>query len=429
MGAALKLNVMRWDVVNDIAAFGSEGRVLEIGVQRGVCGMHLRAREKWGVDPAPIGSVAKHYARFFECTSDQFFARLVPERLFDVVFVDGLHHADQVLRDVENALAHLSPGGAVVLHDCNPQSELAQRIPRATGVWNGDCWKAVVALRQRAELDTFTIDTDQGVAVVTKRPNADGVHTSLPEALTYEVLERDRKNLLGLVHPSRWAERFGAPLALGRVVVLSAIFGDRDTPKPSLAADVDECVLYTDGPNEVAGWRVVPSVAEDSPRLAARRIKTLALELEPADVVVWIDGRITLTGTPIRPLLRKALAGADVAGFPHPWRSTVTSEAQECARLGYAPAGRLERQVAAYRERSFPDELGLWNTMVLARRSTEVTRELGRDWWHQITEHSDRDQVSLPFLLWKHKLACARLGDDVYRRGSSPHFLRGSHNA
>ncbi len=428
MGAVLKPKVMRWDVVNELATLGSEGRVLEIGVQRGVCGSRLQAREKWGVDPEPIGNAERHYTRFFACTSDQFFARLVPDRLFDVVFVDGLHHADQVLRDVENALKHLAPGGAVVLHDCNPQSEAAQRVPRATGVWNGDCWKAVVALRRRADLDVFTIDTDEGVGIVTKRPSVDGALTSVPEVLTYDVLERARERLLGLVPAPRWTERFGAPLALGRVVVLSAIFGNRDLAAPTSMSDADECVLYTDG-DGAAGWRVVEARAEGGPRRAARRIKTLALDLEPADIVVWIDGRITITGVPLRPLLRRALARADVAGFPHPWRSTVASEALECARLGYAPPAALEHQVEGYRAAGFRDDRGLWNTMVLARRATPAVRELGRDWWQHITEHTERDQVSLPYLLWKHGLRCAELGPDVYSRGASPHFLRGAHNA
>ena len=48
-------------------------------------------------------------------------------RRYDLVFVDGLHIADQVERDIVNSLAALAPGGMVVLHDCNPKSRKAAR--------------------------------------------------------------------------------------------------------------------------------------------------------------------------------------------------------------------------------------------------------------------------------------------------------------
>jgi hypothetical protein len=67
--------------------------------------------------------------------------------------------------------------------------------------------------------------------------------------------------------------------------------------------------------------------------------------------------------------------------------------------------------------------------MVLARRNTPAIRELGRAWWEEISRHTVRDQVSLPFILWKLGIQCGRLGDDVYRAGSSRHFHRGRHKA
>ena len=60
-------------------------------------------------------------------TSDAFF--LQNKQLFDLIFIDGLHHSHQVLRDINNALRWLSPSGTIVLHDCNPWIEGRAEYP------------------------------------------------------------------------------------------------------------------------------------------------------------------------------------------------------------------------------------------------------------------------------------------------------------
>jgi SAM-dependent methyltransferase len=420
---------MRWDVINALLDAANGRKFLEIGVQAGVCGARVRADEKWGVDPEARAGASTGYARFFASGSDEFFAQLPADELFDVVMVDGLHHADQVERDTLNALRHLAPGGAIVLHDCNPLTEIAQRVPRATGVWNGDCWKAMARLRARGDVDAFTINADHGVGVVRKARTVAPL-TGLPEVLTWADLEADRARLVGLVEPARWLDRLGPPYSFGRLVVVSAIFGGRDAPLPIPAGlDITEAVLFTDcvSPKDAPGWRVVTCDKAADPRLAARRVKTLALELVDSEVLLWIDGRIRLTGVPLRRLVTEALEEAELAGFPHPWRRCAYAEALECGTLGLAPVDALADQAAAYRDEGLPENAGLWNTMVLARRNTPAMRELGRCWWEEIQRHTVRDQVSLPYLLWRDGIRPGELGPDVYREGSSPYFDRGRH--
>ena len=46
---------------------------------------------------------------------------------FDLIFIDGLHLANQVQKDIENSLKFIKDEGFIVLHDCNPPSEYHQR--------------------------------------------------------------------------------------------------------------------------------------------------------------------------------------------------------------------------------------------------------------------------------------------------------------
>jgi len=419
--------LFRWHLINSLLETTQKKRYLEIGVQRGVCGSKVQAALKIGVDPVPHAQAARGYTALRRQTSDAFFAELGPAEQFDVIFIDGLHHADQVLRDVGNALQHLAPGGTIVLHDCNPATESAQVVPRITGVWNGDCWKAMATLRQRSDLDAFTIDSDHGLGVV--RPARNVSPIQVEGELTYAALTRDRTRLLGLVPANRWQERFGAPFAIGKVTLVTAIFGGRDRSLALPELDADDCVLFTDNPGAAgAGWRVESLPAGGDPRRAARRVKALALDSVDGDIVLWVDGRIALSGAPLRPLLRAALTGADVAGYPHPWRRCAYAEATECAKLKLAAPEALAAQAKAYRAAGFPEQHGLFNTMVLARRRTPATVELGRRWWTEIDQRTLRDQVSFPFVLWQAGLRCAALGPDVYAPGSSDHFRRGRHS-
>lgn len=419
--------VLRWDVISELLSTTKQRRYLEIGVQRGKCAAKVEAAQKWGVDPQPVGGAQRYFHQLFRQTSDDFFARVSPRQRFDVILVDGLHHADQVLRDVDNALRHLADGGTIVMHDCNPQSELAQHVPRMVGVWNGDCWKAMVELRKRPDLVAFTIDSDHGVGVVRRGRNHDPLVGVPPMSdLTYGALERNRVRFVGLVPASRWEEHV-EPLGLGKVVLVSAIFGGRDEPARLPPLDVDKCVLFTDAVTAPPGWTVVRQPTSNDPRRAARKVKTLALDRVDGDVVVWIDGRITPTGAPLRQLLRRALRSSAIASYPHPWRQCLYDEARECASLRIAPERELTIQTTEYNGAGFPKQHGLFNTMVVARRRTDATVELGHDWWAQLERHTLRDQVSFPYVLWQAGLNCSPLGSDVYGQGSSPHFVRGHH--
>ncbi|MHC5211254.1 MAG: class I SAM-dependent methyltransferase, partial [Planctomycetota bacterium] len=160
----------RYDVINYFAHRRRRAvSYLEIGARNGRTLQRVRVRRRVGVDPEP--RVELPGVKIHAQTSDDFFAG--NEQTFDLVFVDGLHHADQVLRDTLNGLACLTPGGAVLLHDCNPLTEEAAARERTVKAWNGDVWKAVAFFRQRhPEVFCRVLDLDQGIGVIVPRAGA-----------------------------------------------------------------------------------------------------------------------------------------------------------------------------------------------------------------------------------------------------------------
>ena len=132
--------MIRWDVINAVAAQIGASDYLEVGVQAGECFRRVQVERKVGVDPDPTSAATVHMS------SDEYFAAQAAlprdERpSFDLVFVDGLHLAEQVIRDAENALTLLRPGGVIVGHDCDPPRQVAAGREPCGGVWCGDVWR------------------------------------------------------------------------------------------------------------------------------------------------------------------------------------------------------------------------------------------------------------------------------------------------
>ena len=204
------------------------GTYLEIGVSTGSSFIPIRATRKWGVDPAytltrrrllkyaVFSSLGIKVERLFRMTSDEFFTTkrtMLAAHGITVCLIDGLHTYKQSLTDVVNTLAYLKPNGVILMHDCNPATELMalpaagiqelimQRIPEWDGAWSGDVWKAVVHMRSlRPDVNAFVLDCDTGIAVVTKG----GPKTKLGyseadiQKMDFHFLAQHREELLDL---------------------------------------------------------------------------------------------------------------------------------------------------------------------------------------------------------------------------------------
>jgi len=187
---------MRYNIINKLIRDNDYKTYLEIGTQADQCLSKIRCEYKVGVDPNPVFHHSKNCDIFYKITSDEFFEQ--NEIAFDIIFIDGFHHAGQVIRDINHSLLILKEGGTIVVHDCNPQSHAAQTIPEShIPSWNGDVWKAWVWFRMyREDLKMHVIDEDQGCGIIsTGRQKR--LQTDLE--ISYENLENNRKKWLNLL--------------------------------------------------------------------------------------------------------------------------------------------------------------------------------------------------------------------------------------
>jgi hypothetical protein len=180
-------DMKKHDIINKYIRKYGYTDYLEIGVRHGITYNNIECDNKVGIDPN------SNFDKMID--SDSFFSSL--DKKFDIVFIDGLHTDEQLEKDILNSLDHLTENGTIVCHDCNPQSEISQRVPRETKHWNGSCWKAIVRLRRdRDDLEVFTINTDEGCAVIRRGKQKT---LSIKSDLTYQNLEKNRIEWLNLI--------------------------------------------------------------------------------------------------------------------------------------------------------------------------------------------------------------------------------------
>jgi hypothetical protein len=200
----------RYDIINYLlSTLKRKTTYLEIGVRNPEHNFNrIESDNKFSVDP---GLEFEANPVDFPLTSDQFFDQLRSGNIlksdsqFDVIFIDGLHTAEQVDRDIKNALDFIKEDGFIVLHDCNPPTESHAReehdyrLSPALNAWNGSTWKGFVKWRQNPALFSCTIDTDWGVGIISKTKNI-GVNTNIRnEFYEFSLFSKNRVEVLQLI--------------------------------------------------------------------------------------------------------------------------------------------------------------------------------------------------------------------------------------
>jgi hypothetical protein len=170
------------ELLNLIAKKINAEKYLEIGVFNPAHNFNLiDVPYKKSVDPDPNAKA------IFLGTSDDFFYSNT--ETFDLIWIDGLHHAEQVKKDIINAWDCLNKGGVIVVHDSNPHSERITHVPRDNREWTGDVYKTICQIVS----PKITVDFDYGCCVITDKPELSN------KKITWDYFDKNRKQLLNLV--------------------------------------------------------------------------------------------------------------------------------------------------------------------------------------------------------------------------------------
>jgi glycosyltransferase involved in cell wall biosynthesis len=140
-------------IINDFTK--NTDKYLEIGIEYGDTFSNAHFLHKVGLDPDPKFDKNIAGSEIFKCTSDSYFKNItdnVNQCNFDVVFIDGMHRCENVLRDFNNSINKLTKDGFIFIGDCIPLNYNEQLktpikhfyekgILKYGEEWTGDVWK------------------------------------------------------------------------------------------------------------------------------------------------------------------------------------------------------------------------------------------------------------------------------------------------
>ena len=102
---------------------------------------------------------------------------------------------------------------------------------------------------------------------------------------------------------------------------------------------------------------------------------------------------------------------SDFVTRQHKTRDCVYDEGRVCIEKRKDDEATIQEQLDFYKNENYPVHNGLHYSYILLRRHTEKLREFSNLWWVELARYSFRDQISLPYVAWKHSASisiCAR---------------------
>lgn len=222
--------MQRWDIINHFIKKNNYKSYLEIGYYKGWSFDRVECEDKTAVDPNPcktpeqegmpyetkeMNLIVKDKVTIFSSIlykyfSDDFFLNTPETTKWDIIFIDGLHEANQASRDLLNSLDHLNIGGAIIMHDCNPPTLKHTTTGDEVGNWNGNVYQAAIRMRMAFPYHFYVVDTDWGIGVL-ERKNTTYFPFILDSKDPYEVpwdnFDKGRQQLLNLISLEEFKQR------------------------------------------------------------------------------------------------------------------------------------------------------------------------------------------------------------------------------
>lgn len=147
--------------------------------------------------------------------------------------------------------------------------------------------------------------------------------------------------------------------------------------------------------------------------------------LKGYDYSLYVDGNVTIISD-ITPLITSISKDVGISLHRHIYRNCLYDEAKVLKILGKGNKKKINKQIKQYNKEGFPKKYGLLEaTIILADLKNPKSKLILDSWWEEfVGSKSYRDQLSLPYILWRHGInssKVASLGENLYR--SSKFFV------
>lgn len=210
-----------------------------------------------------------------------------------------------------------------------------------------------------------------------------------------------------------------------KIAVYSCIVGPYDRLiEPVFVEPGVDYLMFTDQDIPVSSsWKKMDiTQMEDYGKLSNsmmnRKIKIMQCRtLQEYDYTIYIDGNIEVVSG-----LSPIIADMGLTSFGvhyHRARDCIFDEVVSVKHLKRIAGEEMDQQMRIYIKDGFPRHFGMFENSILIRDNRDdETLLLMREWWDEFCRFPTRDQLSLPYVIWKQGYSKDKiliLGDDVER--------------
>lgn len=203
-----------------------------------------------------------------------------------------------------------------------------------------------------------------------------------------------------------------------RIAVYTCITGNYDEPiEPVYIPENNDFYIVTD--MEVSpdsAWKKIDinninAIKEIDNTRKARYIKTHPHLLFPNyEYSIWVDSNFKVVGD-LSKYIKYVGKVIPFASNWHPKRNCIYKEVEACILRKKDNNDLLRKQVEYYHTQGFPQEFGLIETnMIIRKHGDKKCIALMEAWWNEMVRWSKRDQLSLPYVIWKQGYTMKDLG-------------------
>ena len=191
------------------------------------------------------------------------------------------------------------------------------------------------------------------------------------------------------------------------MVIYTAIIGDYDELKtPKQIQDNCTYVCFTDRKSIKSDvWEIRHVDGGDDPRKTVREYKMFPHKfLSEYETSIWVDASLELQGD-MWEYVKRYQSSSPILLFPHPYRICIYEEAAACIHYSMAEKEVILKQINAYYKNEYPVNNGLvCGGCIVRQHQNHDIQTLMEEWWHEVCTYSKRDQLSLPYLMWKNHI-------------------------
>jgi hypothetical protein len=191
-----------------------------------------------------------------------------------------------------------------------------------------------------------------------------------------------------------------------KYVVYTALFGSYDNlPDVSACTSPEvDFICFTDSDFESdKGWEVVKVDNQNLTSAMRNRYYKLNPHAVFSDYTysLYIDSNIKLSGDP-KDIFEKYMNEYTFVMPKHADRVCIFKEAKECIIQKKGNKLAITKQMQKYKNEGMPEGYGLGENNILLRRHNDAhIIKIMNDWWNELQTQSQRDQLSLAYVLWR----------------------------